>query len=632
VSIILGRPIHKVIVIILTLLGIILSINSVFSLNLFGVLIYENSYLYYLLALFFPVVFLLHPAKKNLQKEVGVLPWYDVLLSLASTSGFVYLAWHGWDIFYKGWSFTAPLLPTIVSIVLWVIILEAVRRAGGLILAIICFIFSLYPLFAPYMPGILEGIGLSFTTTAVYHLMSVSGVIGIPMKVFGTMFIGFLVFGVALVHTGGGKFFIDIASSLLGQTRGGLAKVSILSSALFGTMSGSVVSNVLSTGSITIPAMKKAGYEPHYAGAVEACASTGGVLMPPVMGATAFLMASFLGIPYFHICLAAAIPSVLYYLSLFSQVDAHAAKKGLKGMDRSEIPPLKQVLKGGWPYILALGVLLYFLFMRMEAQAPFYSTLLLIFLTSFRKETRLTYEKSIEFIADVGKVLAELVAILAAIGFILSAMSVTGVGNSLAREIVYLAGGTLPLLLLLGALTSLILGTGMTITACYVFLVVSLAPALIKVGISPLAAHLFILYWGMISYITPPVAVGAYAAGGVAGASPMKTGFRAMLLGIAIYFLPFFFVLNPALILDAPLFEILQSFFTCAIGLVLIGAAVEGFLQGVGEIKIGIRPFIGISGVLLGIPELTTDIIGVCLGALVVGGPYLIRLIRRRRL
>ncbi len=599
----------QIVLVALTTIGIIFAINYVFTLNLFGVTILENSYFYILIAVFVSSAFLLYPARKGMPREK--IPWYDVLLFLACLGTSSYFAWHGVEIVLKAWSFTAPVGATVCSVILWFLIIEAVRRAGGLPLALICLFFSFYPLFAPYMPAFLQGQGFSFLGIAKYHLLGVTSVLGIPTKVFGKLLIGFMIFGVALQVTGGGKFFINLANALLGHTRGGPAKVSVAASALFGSMSGSVISNVVTTGAMTIPTMKSTGYPPHFAGAVEACSSTGGVLMPPIMGATAFIIASFLNMPYVYICAAAVLPSILYYLGIFIQVDAYAAKTGLKGISRSELPSLWQTLKEGWFYILAFGVLIYLLiYLRREAIAPFYATALLFALCMIRKETRLTAKKFFDFLAGTGRLLTELMAILAAIGFIVGSLAVTGVGNSFAREIIFFAGGSLPLLLILCALTSFILGMGMTVTACYIFLAIVLAPALVKIGLYPLAVHLFVMYCGMISYITPPVALGAYAAAGIAGASPIKTGFQAMRLGIAIYFVPFFFVLNPALVLHGSPLSIVHAFFTCAIGIALIASASEGYLLGVGKLSPLVRPFIAISGILLGIPEWRTDAIG----------------------
>jgi len=428
-----------------------------------------------------------------------------------------------------------------------------------------------------------------------------------------------MIFAVTLQHTGAGKFFMDLAQSILGTVRGGAAKVSIFSSAFMGSISGSVISNVLSTGSFTIAAMKRSGYPPHYAAAVEACASAGGVLMPPVMGATAFVMAEVLQVPYLRIIQAAIIPSILYYFCLFLQADAYAALNGITGTPREECPSFWAVTKEGWFYLAAIGLLIYIVVVLWrESQAAWITTLALLIATMFKKTTRLNFKKFMDLLEGTGRFMGELTSILAACGLIIGAMSVTGVAHSFSHEIVSFSGGNTALLLALGAVASFILGMGMTITACYIFLAIVMAPALVEIGFYPLAVHLFVMYWGMASFITPPVALGAFAAASVAGADPMRTGFQAMRLGVAKYFLPFFFVLNPALVMEGPAMEILQVFLTCVLGIGLIGSSLEGYLIGYGKMPKWARPFLFGTGILLGSPEWRTDIMGIFLSGLII--------------
>jgi len=518
----------------------------------------------------------------------------------------------------------------IMASILWLLVLEGARRAAGNALFVVVLIVSLYPLYAGHMPEIVTGFSLSFRETASYHAMGSDSIVGLPMRVVGNLFIGFLIMGAALVATGGGQFFINLSSAILGNFRGGPAKVAIVASGFFGSMSGSVVSNVVATGSFTIPAMKRVGFPPQYAAGIEACASTGGVLMPPIMGATAFLMASMLGIPYLQIAAAAAIPSILYYLGLFIQIDAYAARVGMKGLPRQEMPSLWRTLKEGWFYIVVLTVLIWLLlYLRQEALAPFYATALLLLLANFRKETRLYFPRFLDFMVSVGRILAEIVAILAGVGLIIGALSVTGMALTFSADLVEIAGGSLVMLLVMGALTSLILGTGMTVTACYIFLAITLAPALAAAGLNTLAVHLFLMYWGMISFITPPVAVGAYAAASIAQAKPMRTGFESMRLGAVIYVLPFFFVLNPVLVLqEATPVSFLIAFGTAVIGTILIAGGLQGYLIGIGSLRSDLvgwltrLPLI-IGGVLIGWPGVETTVIGAVL-ALVPAIGYLI--------
>ena len=361
--------------------------------------------------------------------------------------------------------------------------------------------------------------------------------------------------------------------------------MAIFASGLMGSMSGSVITNVLTTGVMSIPAMKRVGFRPAYAGGVEACASTGGVLMPPVMGATAFVMATFLEIPYSDIVIAAAFPSLLYYLGLFLQIDAYAARYELKGLPKEELPTIAQVMREGW-YFVAVFIMLIvmLLYMQRESQAPYYATATLLIINQLAKSHRWNKDDLQLFLEGIGKLFAELAAILAGVGLIIGALTLTGKVGSITYELVALAGDSVLLLLLMGALTSFVLGIGMTVTAAYLFLAVTLAPALTQGGLDKLAVHLFMMYWGMISFITPPVALGAFAAASVAQSNPIKTGFEAMRLGSIIYFVPFFFVLNPALIGQGSAIEVIIVLTTAMVGITLIAAGLQGYLFFVGAL------------------------------------------------
>lgn len=599
----------------LSLLAIILAIYQIYHLRLLGLMIMDNSYLYLIMGLFLPQVFLFFPPRKGSSSK---LLWLiDCFLALICFIILNIFARYGYTIIERGWGYFAPVEITYMAIILWALVIEAVRRTTGLALALVILFFSLYPLFAPYMPAFLEGHGRSFVTTATFHSLSVDSILGIPMKVFGDLLIGFMLFGIALQVTGGGKFFLDFSFALLGSTRGGPAKVAVMASALFGSMSGSAISNVITTGSITIPTMKKTGYPAHYAGAIEACASTGGVLMPPVMGATAFVMAAFLQKPYAQIALAAAIPSLLYYLGLLIQVDGFAARKGITGIPRNEIVPLSITLREGWFFPFSLIVLIYFLFsLRVESQAPFYAMAILLVVAIFKRENRFNARKFFELIESSGKFLAELVAILAGVGMIMGSLSLTGVAASFARELVSFAGGNIVFMLILGALASFIMGMGMTITACYVFLALVLAPGLVQLGLNELAVHLFVMYWGMISFITPPVALAAFPAATIAQTSPLKVGYTASRLGGVIYLLPFIFVFNPALILQSGMGEVIQAVLSAGLGVILIGSTFEGYLIGLGHLNLGLRIIFFIAGVALSIPEWKTDLLGLVIASI----------------
>ena len=568
----------------------------------------EPQFFYTVVTLMLPLVYILWPMWPGASR--ARVPWYDVALFLFALGVCGYFVYNAEQILDRGWEYGAPDHAIFMSFLFWIVILEATRRAGGLTIALIAAAASLYPLVADVMPGPIQGFPASASETAIYHAMSRESVMGIPLQAFANLVIGFLLFGVALQHTGGGKFFINLAFGLLGHVRGGPAKVAIFSSGLMGSMSGSVITNVMTTGVLSIPAMRRVGFSRSYAGGVEACASTGGVLMPPVMGATAFIMATFLNVPYGHIALAAVVPSVLYFLGLFIQIDAYAARNNLRGLPRSELPSLKRTLKEGWYFIFVFVLLIWMLFfLRREAIAPFYATALLIFINQVLPYQRWGWQEVLNFFSSAAKLFAELIAILAGIGLLIGALSMTGLSGTIANDLIYIAGGNILVLLLMGALTSFIMGIGMTVTAAYIFLAVALAPALIQGGgMNPMAVHLFILYWGMLSCITPPVALGAFAAATIAGSNAMQTGLQAMRLGSVIYFIPFLFVLNPALILQGAPQEIALVLTQALFGVLVIASAMQGYLLFVGDLgryavlQWPIRGMLVVGGMAIAVP------------------------------
>ena len=586
--------------IVLGALGILIAINQTFGINPGGMVLIDNSYYYVLIAIFLSLAFLIFPAVKRHNDRVPIYDWVLFLLTIAAA---LYLAYHGGEMVEKGWDTVAPDEPTIVAAIMCFLALEGVRRAGGVILFAVCCFFFIFPLWTEEAPGFLWGIGKSPEELVRAYAMGFESIVGVPMRVAGNILIGFLIFGAALVVTGGGEFFMNFAAALLGKSRGGPAKVAIVASGFFGSLSGSVISNVVTTGQLTIPTMKKAGYPAPYAGAVEACASTGGTLMPPVMGAVAFLMAEFLNIPYADIVIAAAVPSILFYAALLFQVDCYAAVNGLKGQPAEEIPDLWDTVKGGWFYLFSLALLVYLLvFARLELYAPYFSTLaLLISATIFRKENRFNVAQALALLMESTKTISNIIAILAGIGVIVGSLAFTGVGGAFSRELVGIAQGNLWLLLFMGALTSFLLGMGVTVSACYIFLAIVMGPALIEFGLDPVASHLFILYWGMLSYITPPVALAAVASSVIAKSNQMETAFKAMRLGAITFILPFILVVTPALILrgDDPV-QIVLIIAACSTAVVLMAAGFEGYLYGVGRIGMTVRPllFVGAAGFL----------------------------------
>ncbi len=523
----LHRPltgVWYVMVIIGTVIGLLLALNNIFQpveVSIGGLtipltaLVWEFTYLYVLVGIFTAMGFLMFPATA---RHADRVQWYDVVLALLTLGITFYFGYNAPFMNQNGWEFRSPAPATIAGGILVLLILESVRRTNGISFALIVGACAAYPLVAGVLPGPIRGLGVSFENTIRYHAFSPQSIMGQTTQVVGGLLIGFTVFGLALFMTGAGTFFTDICMGLLGHVRGGSAKVAICASGLYGMLSGSGVSNVLSTGTITIPAMKRTGFTPEVAAAVEANAASHGAMTPPVMGATAFLMAIFLGIPYSTVAVGAAIPAVLFYYSMFVQIDSYSAKRGMRGLDRSELPSIGPTLRFGIPYIFALTLLVVLLIgMKREAQAPWFTAAILIVITQFRKQTRWNWQKAGAFFAAAGRLLAGLVPLLAAVGMLVGSLFVTGTAASITSDLVHLSEGNLAIMLIMGALISFVLGTGLPGSAAYIFLGIMLAPALVRQGLNPLAVHIFLLYWANLADVTPPTAISVVAAAGVAG-------------------------------------------------------------------------------------------------------------------
>ncbi len=617
----------KALFLLLTAAGIFIAVFYLFRFTYQGKSLLDVGYYFLIAACYGSAAFLILPAVKG---RKGI-PFYDLVFAFLTFTICFYFFLHDEEIVRFGWTYPSRFNFTL-GVILWLLILEGGRRIGGTAYLIVCFVLGLYPLFAEYMPGIFWGYGKPFVANIGSMIFTEAGLPGLPSKVLGEILIGFLLFAGVLIATGAGKFFLDLSLSLCGQYRGGPAKVAVISSGFFGSLSGSIFANIVATGSVTIPAMKRLGYPPRYAGAIEACASTGGVLMPPVMGAVAFVMCQFLGISYVTVIMAAAIPAILYYLGLLLQVDAYAARSGLKGLPKEDIPSLGQTLKEGWPFVAIFLFLLWgLLYMRWEEMAPFYAVVLMIFLSFFRKETRMTPGRLVDTLAEVGILIAQTAAIIFPIGFIVAGLTVTGVSGSFAAGLVNLGGGNVYLTLLMGVIACYIMGMiGLSIVA-YIFLAVTLAPAVIKIGgLDVLAVHLFIIYYSMLAGITPPVAAAAFLGAAIAGANPMQTSFTAMRLGVVIYFIPFFFVFNPSLILQGELLDTLYHFVFCLIGVTLIAGGMEGYLLKAGVLSAWVRPFLVLGGGLMAFPETRITLLGVTIALAPLAVSVFVKRFRQR--
>ena len=568
-------------------LTIFLCVNQQFTLKFFvGFTPLNTEYYYALILITLPFVFVVFPASER--APIDRVPWYDLLLFVLTALVSMYFIANIRKAAELGWEFGgAPETLVWLGFLMWGLLMEGLRRTGGWGLVLSILPFTLYPMFAESAwLGPLKGSQSTPAQASAYHMLSTESLLGIPLQAFAETVIGFLVFGTALMMTGAGKFFINLSFALCGTFRGGAAKVCIFASAMLGMMSGSIVSNVLTAGTMTIPVMKRTGFRASYAAAIEACASTGAVLAPPVMGATAFVIAQFLGVSYAEVAAAAVIPALLYYFGLFMQVDAYAARHGLEGLPRAELPSLSKTFREGWYYVFVIVLLVYMLLvMKRESHAPFWATLLLLALNQLFNSEKWNWQTLQKFLEVNGRTFVELAGILAGCGLLIGAFSVTGVISSLANDLLLMAGNNVLLLLAMTAVTSLVLGLGLTTTACYIFLAILVGPALEKAGLNKMAVHMFIFYWGMLSAITPPVAIASFAAAGIAGSPPMKTGWESMRVGSIIYFLPFFFVMNPALVLQGSWVEAIYLTLAAGVGIVFICGGIQGYQLLIGDLR-----------------------------------------------
>jgi TRAP transporter 4TM/12TM fusion protein len=461
-----------------------------------------------------------------------------------------------------------------------------------------------------------------------FNVYSNDALLGVVTRVVGETLIGYLIMAALLVATGAADFFLKLAMALMGRARGGPAKVAVLASGFFGSLSGSIFGNVVSTGAVTIPSMRRAGFPGYYAGALEACASTGGMLMPPVMGAVAFIMADFTNTEYAVIVVAAAIPSILYYFGLYCHVDGYAAKAGLSGLPQHELPSVKETLKDGWPFVAVLLFLIWGLvFMRWERLTPFYASVLLIALTFLKRSLRLSPGKIPEVLLETSKLLSQTMALLLPTSFILGGLMATGVAPNIASELVRLGGDNLPLVLAIGVGVCLIFGMLGLIVAAYLMLALTLAPALEQIaGLNTLAIHLFIAYYATLAAITPPVALAAFLASRISDSDPMQTSWHACRLGVVLYFIPIFFLFEPALILQGPLYLTALWLPFSVAAIMLIAAASEGRLWGFGLLRPWARAALFAAALLIGFPEWRSTFVGAVIAALVIALGSLARL------
>lgn len=559
------------------------------------------------------LVFLLYPSRKSWSRH-KVHP-IDVLLAIVGAATPAYIL-----IEYKELVLRAGLVTDvdfIVGLIGILLVIEATRRVVGLPMVCVVLFFLAYAFLGPYMPGALAHRGLTLEQLVSHLYYTTEGIFGIPLGVSATFIFLFILFGAYLESTGLGKFFIDLANAIAGWASGGPAKVAVLSSGLMGTISGSSVANVAGTGSFTIPMMKKLGYHKNFAGAVEAAASTGGQLMPPIMGAAAFLMAEFVGVPYLEIVKAAAIPAVLYFLGVWIGVHFEAKRNDLKGIPRSELPKFSVILKDRGHLAIPLIAIIYLLVAGYTPmRAALFGILLSIVAACLRKSTRLTPMQIVQGLIDGAKNVLGVLVACAAAGIVIGVVTKTGVGLKLASVLIDVAGGMLLPTMFFTMITSIVLGMGVPTTANYVITSTIAAPALVQMGVPVLAAHMFVFYFGIVADVTPPVALAAFAGSAISGGDPLRTGVNASKLAIAAFIVPYVFVLAPVLLMiDAMAGTLIMALITAIIGMTGISASLIGFFV-TKPTKLE-RIMLLIGGLLMLKPGMLTDIIGFLMLAIV---------------
>jgi TRAP transporter 4TM/12TM fusion protein len=539
--------------------------------------IYTEQFLALALALGVAHVFLTRPVAAL--GRAGRLA--DRTLALIALGGGGWLA-----IAYPALSLSAAIDPGSalpVALALLVTVMLALVRVGGWPITIVVLAFGAYGLWGSGLPGRFEALPVAPDRLAVQLALDTGGVLGTPLKIAATVVVIFVAFGRLLEHLGGAAFFTNLATATMGGFRGGAAKIALVASALFGSISGSAVSNVATTGVVSIPLMRRAGFRPHAAGGIEAMASTGGQLTPPVMGAAAFLMAEFLDISYAAVVLAALVPALLFYVALFLQVDLVAGRDGIRGIPAPDRPDARAVLLRGWSYGLPFSALLGGLFWLnwQPDTAGLAAIVALLAISLFLPSARAGLRPGRLAIAlsDAGEALAQILVITAAAGVVIGVLNETGLGFGLTTYLVGFAAEQMLGLLLLAAAISIVLGMGMPTVAVYVLLAALVAPALVRLGVDGTAAHLFVLYFGMLSMVTPPVAIAAFAAATLAGSGPMATALAAMRFGWPAFALPFAFAYNPALILEGSPGEILFAVCLALVGIACVTAAICGWFR-----------------------------------------------------
>ncbi|MEI0530368.1 TRAP transporter permease [Brachyspira pilosicoli] len=574
------------------------------------------------LAFVMALAYLLFPAMKDMPKDK--LPWYDVIIAIVGACSWLYITINFDSLVRRAGIYNATDI--IIGIIGILILFEACRRIVGTPILIISLVFIVYALFGAYAPGFLNHRGYSIQRLVSHLYYNTEGIMGTPIGASATFIFLFIFFGALLDKTGIGQFFIDICNAIAGSYDGGPAKVAVLTSAMFGTVSGSSVSNTVGTGSFTIPMMKSLGYRPEFAGAVEASASTGGQLMPPIMGAASFLMAESLGIPYKEVAKAAIIPAILYFTGIFIMVHLEAKKTGLKGLSKDSLPKIGELLMKKGYLVIPLATIIYFFVLGKTA---IYAGLMGIIAAGLvavvnsivdiilKRERSFTFNDLIDVFVNGARNIISVAVACAMAGIIIGVITLTGLGLKIGAGLISISGGISILLLMLTMISSIILGMGVPTTANYLITSTIAAGAIIGLGFEPLAAHMFVFYFGIIADVTPPVALAAMAGAAIAKSDPLKTGFEATKLSIGAFIIPYMFVFNPQiLMINTTFVEVIPILITSLIGMFAVSAGLEGYVFR--KCNIIERILFIIAGLLSIYPEIYTDIIGIVLIAVLV--------------
>lgn len=562
------------------------------------------------------LVFFLYPLRKGLGPRI---PVYDLIFAALSVVVTGYLLVR-YEYVVTRFATVHPLEPAdfVMAVLAILLVLEATRRAIGLALPITALVFIAYGFLGPYLPGFLNHRGMSLELILDQTYLTTEGIFGIPLGVSATYVILFVIFGAFLEKSGAGQFFMNFANALMGRSRGGPGKVAVVSSSLFGTISGSAVANVMVDGWLTIPMMKRTGFKPESAAAIEATASTGGQIMPPVMGAAAFVMAEFVGKPYSQIALHAAIPAVLYYVALFAAIHFEAIKTGLRGLSREEVPPLLGVLWRQGHLLVPVLILFVLLVQGYTASyAALVATAAVIVLSWLRRESRITPAKAVEALKEGAINTLPVAMATACAGIIIGIILQTGLALKFTSFLLSAAGGTLIPVLAITMVAGLILGMGMPTTPAYIVQAALLAPAIERLGVDRTAAHMFIFYYSCLSAVSPPVALAVYAAASIGHADLWRAGLQAMKFAAAGFIVPFFFVFNPELLMMGDPAAIIRATVTSTVGSVVLAAGLQGYLLRPANLLE--RALFIVGALLLIDPALTTDVIGVALVVLGLG-------------